>query len=138
MALPLVSADASLGAVSVLATSANAFTDGNIRLAQGLIDLAVVGICLARSAQQGWQRSEQLQGALQSRVVIEQAKGMLAQSSGLGVDQAFDALRGYARNHRLNLHALAGEVVSRTVLPETLLNHVYAPTRPRRRGAKGQ
>ncbi|MGW0231951.1 GAF and ANTAR domain-containing protein [Actinopolymorpha singaporensis] len=138
LVLPLVLGDTSLGTASVLATRAVSFTDGNIQLAEALVELAAIGMHQASRAQQGWLRSEQLQGALQSRVVIEQAKGMLAQSSGLSVDQAFDGLRRYARTHRLKLSWLAGEVVSRSVLPETLLNPLYGPTRRLRRGARDQ
>ena len=55
--------------------------------------------------------SDQLQGALQSRVSIEQAKGALAQIHGVGVDDAFDLMRRYARSHNRTLSAVARDVV---------------------------
>lgn len=64
-------------------------------------------------------RAAQLEQALESRVVIEQAKGMLAERWGVSVDEAFDRLRKAARSHRMKLHDLAAAVVaSRTTPPE--------------------
>jgi hypothetical protein len=53
----------------------------------------------------------QLQGALTSRIVIEQAKGQLSITHGVAVDVAFETLRSYARGQRRNIHAVADEVV---------------------------
>jgi AmiR/NasT family two-component response regulator len=57
-------------------------------------------------------KNQQLQTALESRIVIEQAKGVLAERYRIGVDEAFALLRRSARNHRLRLHALAAAVVA--------------------------
>ena len=57
-------------------------------------------------------KNQQLQTALESRIVIEQAKGVLAERYRMGVDEAFALLRRSARNHRLRLHALAAAVVA--------------------------
>ena len=57
-------------------------------------------------------RNQQLQTALETRIVIEQAKGVLAERYRMGVDDAFDLLRRSARNHRLRVHALATAVVA--------------------------
>jgi hypothetical protein len=53
----------------------------------------------------------QLQGALTSRIVLEQAKGQLSITHGVGIDEAFETLRSYARSQRRNIHAVADEVV---------------------------
>jgi AmiR/NasT family two-component response regulator len=58
------------------------------------------------------QRNLQLQQALDSRVVIEQAKGVLAERYRIGTDEAFDLLRRSSRNQRMRIHALAVAVVS--------------------------
>jgi AmiR/NasT family two-component response regulator len=57
-------------------------------------------------------KNQQLQTALDSRIAIEQAKGVLAERYRISVDDAFDLLRRSARNHRLRLHALAAAVVA--------------------------
>ena len=61
--------------------------------------------------------NQQLQQALDSRVVIEQAKGVLAERYRIGIDEAFALLRRSARNHRLRLHALAAAVVASRETP---------------------
>jgi AmiR/NasT family two-component response regulator len=64
--------------------------------------------------------TEQLQAALLSRVVIEQAKGMLAEYLKMTVDDAFRLLRSYARDHNLKLSDVARDVVDRKI-PSTAL-----------------
>ena len=61
--------------------------------------------------------NEQLRTALESRVVIEQAKGVLAERLGLGVDEAFEVIRLGARSHQLTLRALCAEVVASPLTP---------------------
>ena len=56
--------------------------------------------------------AEQLQGALNSRILIEQAKGVLAERNGLDVDQAFTVIRAHARQHGLTLAAVAIAVIN--------------------------
>ena len=66
-----------------------------------------------------YERSSQLQQALSSRVVIEQAKGVLAERYAIDVEDAFATLRQAARTHRMKIHHLAAAVVaSRTTPPE--------------------
>jgi hypothetical protein len=60
------------------------------------------------------ERTIQLQVALDSRVVIEQAKGILAERDGISLDEAFDRLRQEARNGRIKLRDLATEIVGTT------------------------
>ena len=62
-------------------------------------------------------RAAQLQTALDSRIVIEQAKGILAERYGLSVDDAFKVLRGGARSHRMRIHELAARVVDSPTTP---------------------
>lgn len=65
-------------------------------------------------------RCEQLQHALDSRIVIEQAKGALAERYGCGVDRAFEMLRAAARSTQRKLHDLAAEVVSSGTTPPSI------------------
>jgi AmiR/NasT family two-component response regulator len=75
----------------------------------------------------------QLETALQSRIVIEQAKGMLAERLSVGVDEAFDILRYAARSHRLKLHDLARSVIEDEHTPAPV---VMAVARSRRATAR--
>ncbi|MFL5982408.1 MAG: ANTAR domain-containing protein [Gaiellaceae bacterium] len=68
------------------------------------------------------ERAMQLQFALDTRVVIEQAKGMLRERLGLSTDGAFELLRASARSHRQKLHALAREVVESFATPQAVVN----------------
>jgi AmiR/NasT family two-component response regulator len=67
-----------------------------------------------------YERRAQLEHALESRVTIEQAKGILAERFGLSVDEAFDVLRRAARSNRLKLHAVAADVVASRETPQAV------------------
>ena len=69
--------------------------------------MATIGILQERAIRRGEVLNEQLQTALNSRILIEQAKGVLAQHGKLTMDTAFDRLRSYARRHNLRLSAVA-------------------------------
>jgi AmiR/NasT family two-component response regulator len=72
--------------------------------------------------EEAWRaRSIQLQGALESRVVIEQAKGMLRERLRLSVDAAFELLRATARSNRRNIHSVAQEVVGSFATPKSVI-----------------
>ena len=69
----------------------------------------------------GMERQSQLLQALQTRVVIEQAKGLLAERHTLDMDASFDLLRGAARRHGLKIHTLASEVISSRETPAPIV-----------------
>src|SRR6266511_1516955 len=75
------------------------------------------------------ERAEQLEGALDSRITIEQAKGVLAERLGLDIDGAFSVLRGAARSDRAKLHELARAVVASNETPVTIIR--FPPRPPR-------
>ena len=81
--------------------------------AQAFADVATIGILHERSIRESEVLSQQLQLALNSRVVIEQAKGVVSFTNGVPVDEAFDLIRGYARRHRLPLSDVAARLVRR-------------------------
>ncbi|MFD9906090.1 ANTAR domain-containing protein [Streptomyces sp. NPDC059063] len=85
--------------------------EGALELAQALADAAAVGLHHHRAYTAYRDLSQQLQAALTSRIRIEQAKGMLAERWGTGLDTAFDALRRYARRERLTMDVVAGNVL---------------------------
>jgi GAF domain-containing protein len=85
------------------------------RVARSLVDVATIGLLQELALRHQEILTEQLQTALNSRVIIEQAKGILAERYGLDPEQAFTVLRNYARNHNHPLTQLARDVITGTV-----------------------
>jgi GAF domain-containing protein len=100
-----------IGALNMFGTEEGDLDPADIRVIQALADIATIGLLQERAVKEATILSEQLQGALQSRVSIEQAKGALAQIRGVGVDDAFDLMRRFARNNNRRLSAVARDVV---------------------------
>ncbi|WP_329102271.1 GAF and ANTAR domain-containing protein [Micromonospora sp. NBC_01699] len=86
--------------------------DDDIPIVQALADLASIAILQERSISRGEELTVQLQSALNSRIVIEQAKGAIAQNSGVSVDEAFTLIRGYARSNNQRLVDVAHAIVT--------------------------
>ena len=127
-ALPMRLRDQVIGALNLFATTPGAFDPANIRIGQALADVATIGLLHQRSMRESNVLNEQMQTALNSRVVIEQAKGKLAERLGLDMGQAFNILRDQARARNLRLAELARSFVDGT---ETLTGPAGRP--PRRR-----
>lgn len=85
-------------------------TDETIALGQGLADMATIGLIQERSIREKDSLAEQLQGALNSRVMIEQAKGILSERRDMSMGEAFAAMRDYARRTRQPLSEVAAAV----------------------------
>ena len=100
-----------IGALNLYRERPGPFEDADVRLAQAFADVAAIGILQQRQILEAQTRADQLQGALNTRVVIEQAKGVLAAKTGVSLEEAFLALRNHARSHRVNMHTLAKRVV---------------------------
>lgn len=113
LALPMRLRDTTIGAVSVVLDDHRPVPAADLRLAQALADIATIGILQERVSRESVAVSRQLQGALNSRIAIEQAKGMLAQHHRISVDEAFELLRDYARSHNLRLTDVARATASR-------------------------
>ena len=114
-ALPLRLRDRAIGALNLFHRQPGSLADADLAIAQALADVATIGILQERAIRRGEVLNEQLQAALTSRVIIEQAKGVIAQQSGLDMDQAFRQLRTYARNHNLKLSDVARDIVQGTL-----------------------
>lgn len=113
-----------IGALSLLNVEPDGVHAESGQLGQALADVATIGILQQRSIDHAGILTEQLQTALNSRVIIEQAKGMLAAHSGtLTPEEAFTALRGYARTHQHRLSDLARQVIDGTADVKAITTH---------------
>jgi hypothetical protein len=101
-----------IGAMGVFGTSTGDLDDTDVQIVQALTDVAAIGLLQQRAISRGEILTEQLQGALNSRIVIEQAKGAIAQAHNVDVDTAFNAIRAYARRSNRRLSDVANLVVS--------------------------
>lgn len=100
-----------IGAMSVFG-SATELDEADTHIVQSLADVAVIGLLQERAIRHGEALSEQLQGALNSRIVIEQAKGIVAQTRGVTPDEAFTLIRHHARSNNRRLSDLAATIVA--------------------------
>lgn len=114
-ALPLRLRRDVIGAMNIFDTELREMTSLQVNLSQFLADAATIGILQERSVRQQTDIAGQLQGALNSRVVIEQAKGVVAEQQHVAMEEAFAMLRGYSRNSRVPLSELAEAVVDRSI-----------------------
>ncbi len=110
-ALPLRLRDDRVGALNLLRSDPGILSDTDIAIGQALADVATIGILHQRVAAKSDVLNQQLQTALNTRTVIEQAKGVLAERGGVDMDAAFTLLRGYARRNNRRLAELARAVV---------------------------
>jgi GAF domain-containing protein len=109
-----------IGALNLFRGSDQPFTGPEMEIAQAMAEMAAIGLIQERALRERSLLTEQLQAALNSRVVIEQAKGMLAEYLTITVDDAFTLLRNHARNHNRKLSEVATDVVDRKI-PGTAL-----------------
>jgi GAF domain-containing protein len=100
-----------IGALNLFRSSPGPLDPGDVALAQALADLASIAILQAEAATQARRRDGQLQHALDSRIIIEQAKGMLAEHANMDMAAAFDLIRTRARNTNTKLTDLAAQIV---------------------------
>jgi GAF domain-containing protein len=113
-ALPMRLRDQVIGALNLFRGTVGDFDADSIRVGQALADVATISLLQERSMRRRDTLNEQLQNALNSRVVIEQAKGKLAERLGIDVNQAFTLLRDQARNRNERLSDLARAFVEGT------------------------
>jgi transcriptional regulator with GAF, ATPase, and Fis domain len=114
-AVPLRLRAQTIGTLSIFRAAPGLLTAEDVKIGQGLADMATISILHERALSQRTVLVEQLQFALTSRVIIEQAKGVLAERCGVDVGDAFAMLRKHARNNNLRLADVAKGVVAGTV-----------------------
>ncbi|GAA2629606.1 GAF and ANTAR domain-containing protein [Actinomadura fulvescens] len=113
-ALPMRLRDQVIGALNLFRTDTGELHPATVRLGQAMADVATIGLLQERTIRHGQILTEQLQTALTSRILIEQAKGVLAERHSWNMDKAFTALRDHARSHNQPLTDLARAVVTRS------------------------
>ena len=102
-----------IGALNVFgATVGDDFDDADVPIVQALADVAAIGLLQQRALLREQTLTDQLQNALESRVIIEQAKGVIMRTLNVGPDTAFNLIRTYARRRNTRIAALAGTIVN--------------------------
>jgi hypothetical protein len=119
-ALPLRLRGDVIGAMNVFATGEHHLDQSSVAVGQALADVATIGLLHQRSIREAGRLTEQLQAALTSRVVIEQAKGMLAEHQGIDMEQAFEILRTHSQETNQKLSLVAQHLLDRTLSPGEL------------------
>jgi hypothetical protein len=111
-ALPLRLRETVIGALNLFCSGLEPLREDDVRIGQALADVATIGILAQRGLEQADLIATQLQNALNSRITIEQAKGVLAERLSISVDEAFVVLRRHARDHNLRMSDLARAVAN--------------------------
>jgi GAF domain-containing protein len=104
-----------IGSVNLMSAAVGTLSQPDQRVAQAFADVAAIGILHQRAMHDSTTLNAQLQHALDSRVVIEQAKGLVAQSKNVTMDEAFAVIRDYARGHSMGLGTVTRSLVERTL-----------------------
>jgi GAF domain-containing protein len=107
-----------IGALNLFSHRPGGLSEEDQHIAQALADIATIGVLQARAIHDGQVVATQLQTALESRIAIEQAKGILAENMAISVDDAFTLLRSYARTHNSKLTETARHIVSGELRPD--------------------
>jgi GAF domain-containing protein len=111
-AIPMRLDNQIIGALDLYSTAPRQWSDEAIAVAQVMADLATSYVVNASKLRQQQQLTEQLQEALDSRVIIEQAKGITAPQCEVSVDQAYQRMRVHARNNNASLRTVAEAIVA--------------------------
>ena len=119
-ALPMRLRGSIIGALNLFNVEPGQMSQADVQAAQALADVATIAILQHRAVLEDHLVNEQLQIALNSRIVIEQAKGMVGEGLGLNMEQAFSRLRSHARNHNLLLIDVARNVITGTLVAAAL------------------
>ena len=114
-AVPMRIHGRTIGAMGLFGANPGSLTAEDSAIGQALADVATISLMHERTIREAVLVNEQLQRALNSRVLIEQAKGVIAHTAGVDMDEAFNRLRKHARAHSEGLHETAGRIVDRSL-----------------------
>jgi transcriptional regulator with GAF, ATPase, and Fis domain len=119
-ALPLRLRDRVIGAMNLFCVAPTVLSRDDTELGQALADIATIGLLQERAVRESELLAEQLQTALNTRVLIEQAKGVLSERAKLDVDGAFQLMRNASRRNHRPLREIAAAIIDGSVGPEQL------------------
>jgi GAF domain-containing protein len=119
IAIPLRLRETTIGTLNLLRDTRGELPDNDLVAAQAFADVATIGILHQRTLHESETIREQLQTALTSRIVIEQAKGVVAQLHRVSIDDAFSVIRDYARRNQQGLTTVATAIVERRLVIPT-------------------
>jgi len=119
-AVPMRARSDVIGALNLFRGGDQPFSDADMEIAQAMAQVATMALTQERAIRERSMLAEQLQAALDSRIIIEQAKGMLAEQLSTTVDKAFQLLNTYARDHNRRLTEVARDVVHREISHDAL------------------
>jgi GAF domain-containing protein len=128
LALPLRLREVTLGALNLLSATRAPMAEADLIVARAFADLAALSIAQHRASTEAQRLNEQLSAALTSRVVIEQAKGVISERAGVDLAEAFARLRTHARNHNLRRTDVARAATEGTLDPSAWGPHPARPT----------
>lgn len=111
-ALPMFHRSGWVGALDLVSRTPGELDPSDLNTAQLLVEVAVAYLANSRAFEEQSRTAQQLQHALDSRVVIEQAKGRIAERHGIGIDEAFERLRDHSRHNRMKLRQVATDVIN--------------------------
>lgn len=115
VAMPMRLREITIGTLNLMSERSGSLPEADVVVAQAFADVATIGILQDRAIRQSDVVRGQLQHALNSRVIIEQAKGVVAQTRKVSVDVAFTLIRDYARSNGMKLVEVASSLVNRSL-----------------------
>jgi ANTAR domain/GAF domain len=119
-----------IGALNLFSSRSAAMTHHDLALAQAMADIATIGILQERTIHDSRAFSAQLEVALESRIVIEQAKGIVAEHDRVSVDEAFQRIRRFARHHNRLLSDTARQIITGDLPSQALTTASSQPRTP--------
>jgi len=123
-ALPMHLREVTIGALNLFRADEGGLEEADVLAAQALADVATIAVLQHRAGAEAKVVNQQLHHALNTRIIIEQAKGVVAERADLDMEQSFTRLRNHARNHNLRLVDVAQDVINGT-LPDASLDPLH-------------
>jgi GAF domain-containing protein len=130
-AIPMRVRDTVIGTLSLWSTEPGELPAPAAAIAEALAQVATVGILNERAVRQQTGVAEQLQHALDNRILVEQAKGVLSHTWSLEMDAAYEVMRQYARSRSMPVHALAASILDGSLDVAVILSAASVPVAKR-------